>query len=160
MFPLRMGGDRSYGQTHSPGKKTTIRIGSPFKAGHILVDAAEKFKELIEKGSGGRIAVQFEIGTKSEEEIVNLNSAGAIEMQSNGTQFLQTQGAPVLLLHQSLRHEGLRTLHASLGWQARPAGVCRVGEERQREVPGNGLPRACGRRRPRNRSTRRPTSTD
>ena len=72
----------------------TIRIGSPFKTGHILVDAAEKFKELIEGGSGGRIAVQFEIGTKSEEEIVNLNSAGALEMQSNGTQFLQIKAPP------------------------------------------------------------------
>jgi len=29
----------------------TIRLGSPFKTGHILVDAAEKFKELIEKGA-------------------------------------------------------------------------------------------------------------
>ena len=35
------------------GTKTTIRLGSPFKPGHILVDAGEKFKELIEKGSGG-----------------------------------------------------------------------------------------------------------
>ena len=32
----------------------TIRLGSPFKTGHILVDAAEKFKELVEKESGGR----------------------------------------------------------------------------------------------------------
>ena len=72
----------------------TIRIGSPFKSGHILIDAAEKFKELIEAGSGGRIAVQFEIGTKSEEEIVNLNSAGAVEMQANGTQFLQIKAPP------------------------------------------------------------------
>jgi TRAP-type C4-dicarboxylate transport system substrate-binding protein len=43
------------------GKKTTIRIGSPFKTGHILVDAGEKFKELVEKGSGGRIAVEMQI---------------------------------------------------------------------------------------------------
>ena len=67
----------------------TIRIGSPFKTGHILVDAAEKFKEMIEMGSGGRIAVQFEIGTKSEEEINKLNSAGALEMQSNGTMYVE-----------------------------------------------------------------------
>jgi TRAP-type C4-dicarboxylate transport system substrate-binding protein len=72
----------------------TIRIGSPFKPGHILIDAAEKFKELIENGSGGRIAVKFEIGTKSEEEIVNLNSAGAFEIQANGTQFLQIKAPP------------------------------------------------------------------
>jgi TRAP-type C4-dicarboxylate transport system substrate-binding protein len=76
------------------GKKTIIRIGSPFKPGHILVDAAEKFKELVETRSGGRIAVQFEIGTKSEEEINKLNSAGALEMQSNGTMFLQVYAPP------------------------------------------------------------------
>src|SRR4030042_6776986 len=72
----------------------TIRIGSPFKPGHILGDGAEKFKELIEGGSGGRIAVQFEIGTKSEEEIIKLNSTGALEMQSNGTMFLQVYEPP------------------------------------------------------------------
>jgi TRAP-type C4-dicarboxylate transport system substrate-binding protein len=72
----------------------TIRIGSAFLTGHILVDAAEKFKELIEGASGGRIAVQLQLGGKSEEEIVNLNSAGAFEIQSNGTQFLQLKAPP------------------------------------------------------------------
>jgi TRAP-type C4-dicarboxylate transport system substrate-binding protein len=72
----------------------TIRIGSAFLKGHILVDAAEKFKELAEGGSGGRIAVQLQLGGKSEEEIVNLNSAGAFEIQSNGTQFLQLKAPP------------------------------------------------------------------
>jgi TRAP-type C4-dicarboxylate transport system substrate-binding protein len=67
----------------------TIRIGSPFKPGHILVDAAEKFKGLIEKESGGRIEVHFDVGTKSEEEINKLNSAGALEMQSNGTMYIE-----------------------------------------------------------------------
>jgi TRAP-type C4-dicarboxylate transport system substrate-binding protein len=75
-------------------EKITIRLGSPFKPGHILVDAGEKFKELIEGASGGRLAVKFEIGTKSEEEIVNLNSAGAFEIQANGTQFLQLKAPP------------------------------------------------------------------
>ena len=75
-------------------EKITIRLGSPFKPGHILVDAGEKFKELIEGASGGRLAVKFEIGTKSEEEIVNLNSACAFEIQANGTQFLQLKAPP------------------------------------------------------------------
>ena len=35
-------------------EKTTIRLASPFKAGHILVQAGEKFKELIEKESMGK----------------------------------------------------------------------------------------------------------
>ena len=61
-----------------------IRIGSPFKTGHILCDAGEKFKELVEKGSGGRMAVQTQFGTASEEAINDWCSQGKIEMQSNG----------------------------------------------------------------------------
>jgi TRAP-type C4-dicarboxylate transport system substrate-binding protein len=75
-------------------KKTTIRVGSPFKAGHILVDAAEKFKELVEKGSGGRIAVTIDAGTKAEIAINKMNSAGELEMQSNGTNFLELYAPP------------------------------------------------------------------
>jgi tripartite ATP-independent transporter DctP family solute receptor len=67
----------------------TIRLGSPFKPGHILVDAAEKFKELITQRTGGRIEVQMDVGTKSEEEVNKLNSAGALEMQSNGTMYIE-----------------------------------------------------------------------
>jgi tripartite ATP-independent transporter DctP family solute receptor len=76
-------------QSAAPSDKVVIRVGSPFKTGHILVDAAEKFKELAAQRSGGRIAVQFELGTKSEEEINTLNSKGEIEMQSNGNRWLE-----------------------------------------------------------------------
>jgi len=79
-------------QTAAPGAgKTVIRLGSPFKAGHILVDAADKFKEIVAQRSGGRIEVQIDAGTKSEEDITKLNSTGALEMQSNGTMFLPSQ---------------------------------------------------------------------
>ena len=71
-----------------PGKKTTIRIASPFKGG-IVVEAAEKFKEIVEKGSGGRIEVKIDAGTKAEIDINKMNRAGEIEMQSNGTNFLE-----------------------------------------------------------------------
>jgi TRAP-type C4-dicarboxylate transport system substrate-binding protein len=71
--------------------KVVIRIGSPFKAGHILVDAAEKFKALVTQGSGGRIEVQIDAGNLSEEEINKRNSAGQLEMQSNGTMFLPAE---------------------------------------------------------------------
>lgn len=71
------------------GDKLTIKIGSPFKPGHVLVDAAEKFKQLAEQRSGGRIAVQIDAGTKSEEEISNQNASGQIEMQSNGHRSLE-----------------------------------------------------------------------
>jgi TRAP-type C4-dicarboxylate transport system substrate-binding protein len=86
-------------QTAAPGAgKTVIRIGSPFKPGHILVDAAEKFKELAGQRSGGRIAVQIDAGTKSEEEINKQNSAGALEMQSNGTMYIQVYAPPYYFL--------------------------------------------------------------
>jgi len=75
------------------GKKTTIRIGSPFKGG-IVVEAAEKFKELVEKGSGGRFEVKIDAGTKAEIDINKLNRAGELEMQSNGTNFLELYAPP------------------------------------------------------------------
>jgi TRAP-type transport system periplasmic protein len=70
-------------------QKTTIRIGSPFKSGTIVVDAAEKFKELVEKGSAGRIEVKIDAGAKAEIDINKMNKAGELEMQSNGTNFLE-----------------------------------------------------------------------
>jgi len=71
--------------------KTVIRVGSPFKPGSIMVDAAEKFKELVTQGSGGRIEVQIDAGNASEEQIAEWNGSGKIEMQSNGTMFLPSQ---------------------------------------------------------------------
>ncbi len=68
----------------SAQEKRVIRIGSPFKPGHIMVDAAEKFKELIEKESGGRMSVEIQAGVKSEEEINDMCSKGTIEIQSSG----------------------------------------------------------------------------
>ncbi len=78
--------------------KTVIRVGSPFKPGHILVDAAEKFKALVTQGSGGRIEVKIDAGTKTEEEINKLNGTGALEMQSNGTMYLQVYAPPYYFL--------------------------------------------------------------
>jgi TRAP-type C4-dicarboxylate transport system substrate-binding protein len=82
-------------QTAAPGGgKKVLRIASPFKPGHILVDAAQKFKELVAQGSGGRLDVQIDAGAKSEEVINKANRAGEIEMQSNGTMFLQDYAPP------------------------------------------------------------------
>jgi TRAP-type C4-dicarboxylate transport system substrate-binding protein len=84
----------SVGAGKAISAEKTIRVGSPFKAGHILVEAAEKFKELVEKESGGRIAVTIDAGTKAEIEINKMNSAGDFEMQSNGTNFLEFYAPP------------------------------------------------------------------
>lgn len=69
--------------------KKIIRIGSPFRAGHILVDAAERFKATLERESGGRFAVELQVGTVSEEVINDQCNRGAIEMQSNGHRALE-----------------------------------------------------------------------
>lgn len=69
--------------------KKIIRIGSPFRAGHILVDAAERFKATLEKDSGGRFMVELQVGTASEEAINDQCNRGLIEMQSNGHRALE-----------------------------------------------------------------------
>ena len=69
-------------QAAAPSDKTVIRIGSPFKPGHILVDAAPKFKELAESRSGGRLAVQIDAGTLSEEEINKIFLPQAFELKT------------------------------------------------------------------------------
>ncbi len=73
----------------SSAEKTTIRLASPFKAGHILVEAAEAFKERIEAQSKGAIAVEIQAGAASEEDINDWCSQGKIEMQSNGHRALE-----------------------------------------------------------------------
>jgi TRAP-type C4-dicarboxylate transport system substrate-binding protein len=69
--------------------RINIRIGSPFRTGHILVDAAERFKTILERESGGRFAVELRVGTLSEEAINDLCHRGEIEMQSNGHRALE-----------------------------------------------------------------------
>ena len=65
-------------------QKTVIRFASPFKTGHILCDAGEKFKQIVEKESAGRIEVQVQPGAGSEEEINDWCSQGKVEMQATG----------------------------------------------------------------------------
>ena len=75
-------------------QKTTLRIASPFKSGTIVVDAAEKFKEIVEKVSAGRIEVKIDAGAKAEIDINKMNKSGEIEMQANGTNFLELYAPP------------------------------------------------------------------
>jgi TRAP-type C4-dicarboxylate transport system substrate-binding protein len=109
--------------TAQTGKKTTIRLGSPFKPGHILIDTAEKFKELVEKGSGGRIAVEMQIGAKSEEEIDDLCSKGTIDMQTNGNHPIEIFAAQYFFLGAPYVMKDwdhfMRTWQGNLGKKAR-----------------------------------------
>jgi tripartite ATP-independent transporter DctP family solute receptor len=70
--------------TQIVGAKTTIHLASPFAAGHILVEAGEKFKELLEKESGGEIEVLVQVALGSEEEVNDWCSEGKVEMQATG----------------------------------------------------------------------------
>lgn len=70
--------------THPSQGATTIRVGSPFVEGHILVEASQKFKEIIEKESAGGISVEVQPGVGSEEEVNDWCSQGKVEMQATG----------------------------------------------------------------------------
>ncbi len=70
--------------TNLMGQQIVLKAVSPFQKGHILVEAAEKFKELIEAKTAGRITVEISAGQVSEEEANNLCSSGAADLQFTG----------------------------------------------------------------------------
>jgi TRAP-type transport system periplasmic protein len=67
----------------------TIRLSSTFPKGHLLIDAGEKFKEIVEKGSQGKIKVEIQPGAGSEKDVDEWCSNGKVEMQVTGGQPLQ-----------------------------------------------------------------------
>ena len=69
--------------------KTVIRVASPFKTGHILVEAVEKFKDLVETESRGKIEVQLNVGKESEENVGVMCSEGKVEVQATGGEPLE-----------------------------------------------------------------------
>lgn len=139
---VAMLGFLSMGVSKAVSAEKTIRIGSPFKPGHILVEAAEKFKELLEKESGGRFAVEVQAGVKSEEEINDLCSKGLIEMQSNGHRALEIFGSQYFFLNapyvfKDLAHV-LRVWEGPIGQKAR-ATVEKNGNVTYLELVSRGL---------------------
>ena len=139
---VAMLGFLSIGGSKAVSAEKTIRIGSPFKPGHILVEAAEKFKELLEKESGGRFAVEVQAGVKSEEEINDLCSKGLIEMQSNGHRALEIFGSQYFFLNapyvfKDLAHV-LRVWEGPIGQKAR-ATVEKNGNVTYLELVSRGL---------------------
>lgn len=65
-------------------EQVVIRAASPFMEGHILVDAAQKFKSIVEAETGGRITVQVIAGEASEEEVNLQCSRGDVDVQLTG----------------------------------------------------------------------------
>lgn len=77
------------------GGSTSMTIASTFEPGHILVQAAENFKEQIEEESDGNISVEISPGGSygSEDEIGEIVSEGGVEAHSAGS-FPYFQFAP------------------------------------------------------------------
>jgi tripartite ATP-independent transporter DctP family solute receptor len=67
----------------------TIRLSSTFPKGHLLIDASEKFKDIVEKGSQGKIKVEIKPSAGSEKDVDVWCSQGKVEMQVTGGQPLQ-----------------------------------------------------------------------
>lgn len=69
--------------------KVILKVGSAFKTGHILTDTAEKFKELIEVESKGKISVQIEAGVDTEDNVNIRCSKRELDIQVTGGPPLQ-----------------------------------------------------------------------
>ncbi len=64
--------------------QTVLKVATPFKPGHILADAGEKFKAIVETDSKGRIAVQLIVAQASEEDVNIQCSKGTVDIQLTG----------------------------------------------------------------------------
>ncbi len=70
-------------------KPVTIKLVTPFKQGHIIADASEAFKILIEEKTNGRIKVDLYQGYGSEISCSKECSEGTVDMQWAGGQPIQ-----------------------------------------------------------------------
>jgi TRAP-type C4-dicarboxylate transport system substrate-binding protein len=98
-FAASLGGCAATGPSPTSGEKTVIRLASPFKPGHTLVDTGNAFKQILEKESGGRLAVEVQAGVGSEEEINVWCSQGKVEMQATGGQPLEISAPQYFFLN-------------------------------------------------------------
>ncbi len=70
-------------------KPVAIKMVTPFASGHIIADACDAFKSLVEEESGGRITVQISKGYGSEISTNLECSKGTVDMQWAGGQPIQ-----------------------------------------------------------------------
>lgn len=69
--------------------KLVIKAETAFKSGHILSDFLEKFKQIVENDSKGKIAVNIVSGVNSEEAVNIMCSDGRIDLQATGGEPLE-----------------------------------------------------------------------
>jgi tripartite ATP-independent transporter DctP family solute receptor len=65
-------------------EQVILRAASPFVQGHILVDAAEKFKSIVESETNGRVTILVIAGSASEEDVNTQCSQGVVDIQLTG----------------------------------------------------------------------------
>ncbi|HOJ93257.1 MAG TPA: TRAP transporter substrate-binding protein [Dictyoglomaceae bacterium] len=67
----------------------TIRASSPFPKGHIITEAMENFKSIVEEETRGRIKVELLIAQDTEEEANEKCAKGIVDMQFTGGRALE-----------------------------------------------------------------------
>ncbi|MGC4087876.1 MAG: TRAP transporter substrate-binding protein [Polyangiaceae bacterium] len=72
-----------------PKTKYVFKLGTAFATGHILVDAALKFKELIEAETHGKIEIQVTPAADTEDNVNLQTSQGIWDIQATGGPPLQ-----------------------------------------------------------------------
>ncbi|AUX44267.1 C4-dicarboxylate ABC transporter substrate-binding protein [Sorangium cellulosum] len=78
-------------EAHRPAY--TVRVATPFATGHILADTANKFKELLEAKTNGRIKVQVSTSILNEQTI---NPAmTSCEAEERVADIMLTGGQPI-----------------------------------------------------------------
>jgi TRAP-type C4-dicarboxylate transport system substrate-binding protein len=78
---------------HAAKPSYTIRVATPFAAGHILADTANKFKEILEDKTNGRITVQVSTSVLNEQTInPQMTSCNASERVAD---IMLTGGQPI-----------------------------------------------------------------
>lgn len=70
--------------------KYVIKLATAFAPGHILVDASQKFKELVEADTHGRVEIQITTQADTEDNVNLQTSQGIWDMQATGGPPLQT----------------------------------------------------------------------
>ncbi|MDR3319882.1 MAG: TRAP transporter substrate-binding protein [Desulfovibrio sp.] len=75
------------GITFAAGKPVTLRIGHPMAPGNSVTVGYEKFKELVERKSGGKIRIQIFGNTQlgSDRVTTEAAQAGTLDMSSSST---------------------------------------------------------------------------
>ncbi|KUK13945.1 MAG: TRAP-type transport system periplasmic protein [bacterium] len=69
--------------------QVTIKAATPFPKGHIITEAMENFKAIIEENTKGKIKIELEIQKDSEEGVNDKCSKGEVDMQFTGGRALE-----------------------------------------------------------------------